>query len=133
MKKNNFRGQNGGSNSFYSKFAFNGRDNNHFNSEDESKNENNSSMNSTKNNSFNQNNSSQNSNFTSSQFDDVVNKYGNMDEDNLMSTMLELAKNAKESGQLNNDGIEQFYNNSSNMLDAPQREKLRKLLDMLKD
>lgn len=125
MKKNNFCGQNSGNNSnFYSKFAYNG-DKNSANFAGDANQQNNSS-------SF-QNASDKNSCGTEKEYKQFYDKYSNADEDSLMNKMFEMAKTAKENGQLNNASLEDFYKNSSNMLSVEQRKKLRNLIDMLKD
>ncbi|MEG1608453.1 MAG: hypothetical protein RR348_01150 [Clostridia bacterium] len=124
MKKNNFCGQNGGNNSnFYSKFAYNASSSNKGGSVKSNSNANASNA------SMQGGASTQND----KDFKNFYDKYSNCDEDSLMNTMFDMAKNAKQNGQLDNASLEEFYKSTANMLNAEQRKKLRKLVDMIKD
>lgn len=62
----------------------------------------------------------------------VVNKYSSMSEENLMQELFKTANQSRQDGTLDNNSLDNFYNQAASFLTPEQSEKMRSLISELK-
>lgn len=64
--------------------------------------------------------------------EEAIGKYSNMSESDLMSELFRSAREGRESGELTDESLEEFYNKARSFLTPEQAERMRELLIELK-
>lgn len=70
---------------------------------------------------------------TEAQIQEQIAKYSKMSRQELIEQMHLLASQGKESGELNNEQLDNFYSQASGMLSESERNNLKGLVGELKD
>lgn len=67
-----------------------------------------------------------------SSYNETINKYKDLSQDQLMSELLSQASNLKSQGKLDTSGLEQLSSTLGPMLNAEQQQMLNQIIDKLK-
>lgn len=65
-------------------------------------------------------------------YEEAYEKYSDMSEENLMKELFEQTKKQKQAGTLNNESIDNVYNNLSPLLSEEQKKNLENLIKAIK-
>lgn len=63
---------------------------------------------------------------------DGYKKYASMSEDELLKTLIDKVGEQKREGKFDGEALERMYTVASSSLNEEQRERMRKIIDMLK-